>query len=500
MAPRTVIGTPLYNHAAHLEEALDSLLAQTERDFALVLVDDVSTDETPYIARRYSERDPRVIYHRNVERLGLVRNWHRAFELGRERFPHARYFAWGSDHDVWHPRWLESMLEELERSPEAVLVYPVCERISTEGHLSHRRAALDTAGLRDPAARVRACYQGMHAGDMVYGLVRAESMQRAGVFRRVLEPDRLLMAELSLQGEFRRVPLPLWRRRFLKSKGRARQRRAIFPRRRPGHSWLPPWVVRPAVFFWVYGIRGNPAVVASRSQGLRLSGTYARATAAHVLHRHGHRLRRRWGRLRKRVARGGKAVVRPPRRWIGRRLREGGKAASLLRLGAILVLLVIALAAFATVAFAVARVVGSADVDLLNGTRGADAMRAQAGDDVLDGRAGDDELEGGGGDDRLLGEGGNDTLYAGRGRDHSTGGAGNDVLWAQTIGDVAGRRDLNGDTVEGDAGDDVLHVRDGEADRVACGPGRDRLLADRLDVITDATRRSPNGSCESVTR
>ena len=34
---------------------------------------------------------------------------------------------------------------------------------------------------------------------MVYGLMRVDALARAGIFRRVLRPDRLLMAELTLQ-------------------------------------------------------------------------------------------------------------------------------------------------------------------------------------------------------------------------------------------------------------------------------------------------------------
>ena len=70
--PRVVIGATLYNHAAELPEALESILTQTYRDFALVLVDDASTDDTPAIAQRYAETDDRVCYERNERRLGTM--------------------------------------------------------------------------------------------------------------------------------------------------------------------------------------------------------------------------------------------------------------------------------------------------------------------------------------------------------------------------------------------------------------------------------------------
>ena len=62
------------------------------------------------------------------------------------------------------------------------------------------------------------------------------------------------------------------------------------------------------------------------------------------------------------------------------------------------------------------------------------------------------------------------------------------------------RRRPVGDTLDGGNGDDVFRTRDGEVDRITCGPGNDRALLDNVDVITDATAESPNGSCETVQR
>lgn len=60
---------PVYNGAATLAEAVDSILAQDEGDFELLLIDDASTDASPAIARRYAHRDPRVraiLHERNA--------------------------------------------------------------------------------------------------------------------------------------------------------------------------------------------------------------------------------------------------------------------------------------------------------------------------------------------------------------------------------------------------------------------------------------------------
>jgi hypothetical protein len=63
-----------------------------------------------------------------------------------------------------------------------------------------------------------------------------------------------------------------------------------------------------------------------------------------------------------------------------------------------------------------------------------------------------------------------------------------------------GEVDQHGDTLDGGAGADTFHTRDGEVDRITCGDGNDRAILDTVDVITDATPANPNGSCERVIR
>src|SRR5690606_19999067 len=135
-----------------------------------VLVDDQSTDQTPAIAREYEALDPRVTYVRNPQRLGLVDNARRAFALARERYPAAEYFAWASDHDLWHPRWLQQLVETLDRHPEVVLAYPLNRRIGPSGEVLARKPwSFDTFGVTDTWTRLRLNILKMSAGNMVYG-------------------------------------------------------------------------------------------------------------------------------------------------------------------------------------------------------------------------------------------------------------------------------------------------------------------------------------------
>jgi hypothetical protein len=109
-------------------------------------------------------------------------------------------------------------------------------------------------------------------------------------------------------------------------------------------------------------------------------------------------------------------------------------------------------------------------------------------------------MSGGPGDDVSRGGGGNDLIYANRGVDETFGGDGDDNLWALARADVTGPADAEGDTLHGENGDDRFHTRDGEVDKIDCGPDNDGARLDNVDVIVDATPTAPNGSCERVVR
>ena len=263
-----VLGMTLYNNARHLPEAIESLIAQTHSDFTLILLDDASADETESVARAYVSRDARIKYFKHDSRQAMIATWRDVVQIAMRECPTAEYFAWVSDHDRWHPRWLERLLGELDADPDAVLAYPITRRIGPTGiELDKGPRLFDTVGWAGLRARWRhMCHAAVAAGDMVYGLMRVRALDKAGIFRRVLRPDRLLIAELMLYGGVRQVPEALWFRRDSGAASVDRQRHTlVLPGDEPKWFHSPPWLQHSILLWNEYAVPEPPPLPISRN-------------------------------------------------------------------------------------------------------------------------------------------------------------------------------------------------------------------------------------------
>jgi Ca2+-binding RTX toxin-like protein len=130
---------------------------------------------------------------------------------------------------------------------------------------------------------------------------------------------------------------------------------------------------------------------------------------------------------------------------------------------------------------------GTPGPDILPGTTAGDRILGLSGNDIINGFAGDDCLQGDAGNDRLGGASGRDRLSGGFGRDRLSGGRGNDRLSGGPSADrMTGGPGRN--RLSGGAGNDVLNSKNRRRERVSCGPGRDRIRADRTDRLSGCER------------
>ncbi len=132
MNPPTVsVVMCVYNGERYLAEAIESILAQTMRDFEFVIVDDGSTDGTGEVLRRYASADDRVcVVTRPHEGVAAALNFGSGLARGK-------YIARMDADDVAFPDRLAKQVAFLERSPEVAVVGGALEVVDDQGRATH---------------------------------------------------------------------------------------------------------------------------------------------------------------------------------------------------------------------------------------------------------------------------------------------------------------------------------------------------------------------------
>ena len=199
--PRVSIGLPVYNGGQFLADAIDSLLAQTFRDFELIIADNASTDSTQAICRDRAARDARVRYIRHDVNLGATRNFNHVFEVSR-----GAYFKWAAHDDRHDPAFIARCVDALDHHPEVVLA--TSRLIDIDEH--DRPIPVEELHLRwdspRPNVRFRALANPHHRCESVFGVIRSDVLRATPLLADYAGCDRVLLSEIALAGKFYEVP------------------------------------------------------------------------------------------------------------------------------------------------------------------------------------------------------------------------------------------------------------------------------------------------------
>lgn len=206
--PRVSLGMPVYNGERFLEETLDALLAQTFKDFEVIISDNASTDRTQTICRSYMAKDARIRYFRNETNLGAAKNYNRVFELSS-----GDYFKWAAADDLCAPEYLAKCVAVLDQHPEVILCYPKTTIIDAHGNIL--KPYEDGLDLRQPRVRDRYWQANHRRGECnaVFGVIRSSILRNTSLIGSYIASDRVLLTELALYGQFYELPDHLFFRR-----------------------------------------------------------------------------------------------------------------------------------------------------------------------------------------------------------------------------------------------------------------------------------------------
>jgi glycosyltransferase involved in cell wall biosynthesis len=192
--PSVSVIVPVYNRAALLEQALDSVASQTYRDFEVLVVDDGSLEETWRAVGRFRGRLGQRLFYVYQRNLGISGARNTGCRLAR-----GRYLAFLDSDDLWKPHKLAVQVPVLDRDEGIGLVSSMAEVIDEAGRFLRikprtppgdtleemvargtappstfvaRREALAEIGYFDPA------FRGMNLEDLDLGLRLAATRWR----------------------------------------------------------------------------------------------------------------------------------------------------------------------------------------------------------------------------------------------------------------------------------------------------------------------------------
>ena len=122
------IALPFYGDVAFLKEAVASVVAQTDPNWHLLVVDDGYPDETlpTWFA---GLKDSRITYLRNEKNLGANGNFQKCLSLVTSEF----CVVMGAD-DILEPDFIEVVTNAILRHPEASIIHPGVKIVDEENN------------------------------------------------------------------------------------------------------------------------------------------------------------------------------------------------------------------------------------------------------------------------------------------------------------------------------------------------------------------------------
>lgn len=149
--PLVSVIVPCYNGAPFLNQALDSILAQTYRPLEILMIDDGSTDRSAAIAQAYPE-----VHYAYQEHAGLAAALNQGVALARGDF-----FSFLDADDVWLETKLEQQMAAFDEDAALDIAF---------GHLTQFNESQNTRTPPEP---------GIFKGTM---MVRRASFFQVGLF------------------------------------------------------------------------------------------------------------------------------------------------------------------------------------------------------------------------------------------------------------------------------------------------------------------------------
>ncbi len=115
--PTLSVIMPNYNYAHYIQEAIDSIVNQSEVPYELLIIDDASTDKSIEIIKSYSEKYSFIHLYEKKVNSGTVKQVNFGITVAQ-----GKYLAFIASDDKWSPNYCEIMLKGILKFPRSAIV------------------------------------------------------------------------------------------------------------------------------------------------------------------------------------------------------------------------------------------------------------------------------------------------------------------------------------------------------------------------------------------
>lgn len=134
---------PVYNVEEYIDEAIESILKQTYKNFECIIIDDCSTDGTVVHLEKYAELDSRIRIIKNAQNLKICLTMNKGLAEATGEF----ILRMDGD-DISEPERIEKLIKLLDENPEIALVGSQILSIDENGGvLSHKKYPISNEAI-----------------------------------------------------------------------------------------------------------------------------------------------------------------------------------------------------------------------------------------------------------------------------------------------------------------------------------------------------------------
>jgi hypothetical protein len=203
---KLLIYTILYNEGSHIGEMLESLCTQTDTDFAFLVSDNYSTDDTRKIVDKKTRDLSRVSVIKPPQHLSGIEHGHFAYTHICENYKEFTHVMFLGGHDVLSQSFVSHLKTMATANPTSALVYTDTVRLSRSGESGERYPnSLNTIGVsRELIPFV--VLLGLGHNIMSSGIWRMDVFQASKPRFTCCAADHLLLCEAAIMGAVTYAP------------------------------------------------------------------------------------------------------------------------------------------------------------------------------------------------------------------------------------------------------------------------------------------------------